>query len=254
MSPSSLFITIEKHIQFILELLGTSWLTYIVSQLFSFCPVLGITQRTNISWEWVGTIALLQLSACYLPSTTSGIASVVNTGADAQLVQIVSGFFSCLEARQCVCTSASTPLWVPRSTESRGSPSSQRGSQEERLRHDSSLSTFIYCTAWQQGVGRGGREAEIEGLHLIDSLLQDTSGRKGVELHNQHLWGRLCSLSAGWEWIPADMQACCDSLLRDRVSVWWWVLQAAVQFRPEMCLSLLSPSLFLAETEHPMEV
>lgn len=66
MSPSSLFITIEKHIQFILELLGTSWLTYIVSQLFSFCPVLGITQRTNISWEWVGTIALLQLSACYI--------------------------------------------------------------------------------------------------------------------------------------------------------------------------------------------
>lgn len=63
MSPSSLFIAIAKHIQFILGLLGPSWLTYIVNQLFSFCPVLGITQRTNISWERVGTIALLQLSA-----------------------------------------------------------------------------------------------------------------------------------------------------------------------------------------------
>lgn len=40
------------------------WLTYIVNQLFSCCPVLGITQRTNISREQAEAIALLQLSPC----------------------------------------------------------------------------------------------------------------------------------------------------------------------------------------------
>lgn len=56
----------EKHTQFILGLLGTNWLTSIFNQLLSFCAVLGITHRTNISWAQLRTIALLQLSACLI--------------------------------------------------------------------------------------------------------------------------------------------------------------------------------------------
>lgn len=133
----------EKNTWITLELLGTNWLAYIFNQLFNFFAVLGITHRTNISW-------------------VLGIASVVNIGSDPMLVQIVSAFLSCLEASKCLHLSKHPTV----STQQHrvGSPLAvtEAGRKEGQLQPNSSLSTFIYCAAWQQERKKSG--ALIEGF------------------------------------------------------------------------------------------
>lgn len=198
----------EKYTQFILGLLRANWLTYIFNQLFSFCAVLGITHRTNISGVQVRTIALLQLSACFINmdcawyciSCKYRVRSSAGTNC-LSFLELPGGKSMCLQFGKHPAASAQ---WH----REQGVPfQSQRKKGE--LQPDTSLITFIYCIAWQQDTMR---EALIENFHLVCSPLQDRTGKSGAAVQSRYLWGSLCSLTMRYLWTTSDLWSpswCC---------------------------------------------